>query len=320
METSSSLSIATLIKASIGIIILGVWVYKKFFSPLAWVKNDNVKKLSHFLKKHPEYITSPYKNKEPFIHYAAARGSTEVIKYLLEQGCPVDLKHDYEEEEGDATPLHAAVLNQEIEAVKLLIKKKANVNALTRSDLSPLNWAQAVEDEAIYDLLLKAGADKSHVPSSYEQDDDQFVSYRQEDDALMAKTVEQAQANIDELKKLFINHKQDTSIKFKFLTNENVIEHIWANVTKIEGDQFYGTIVTPPVNHKGRLEKKQVIAQKDIEDWVVEVDEKTVRGGYSIQVAMINDKGKTTKRAQMLEEQAHRYVDHDIPALIKNEQ
>lgn len=66
-------------------------------------------------------------------------------------------------EEGNVSPLYAAVGNNETEIVSLLLEHSANVNIENESGDTPLFLAlyEDIDDE-ILELLLKYGADANH--------------------------------------------------------------------------------------------------------------------------------------------------------------
>ena len=71
------------------------------------------------------------------LHVAAARGHNDVISYLLERGCDVDVvSWDAEE-----TPLHLAVRWGRCDTAKLLLEKSANPHRLSALDCSPMHVA-----------------------------------------------------------------------------------------------------------------------------------------------------------------------------------
>jgi len=83
------------------------------------------------------------------LHYAANAGHLEVTRYLLEQGADRVKASNY----GGWTPLHDAVLNNQLETAKLLMVYGADLNAKTYDGRLPIDLAydeeikQAIRDE-----------------------------------------------------------------------------------------------------------------------------------------------------------------------------
>ena len=88
------------------------------------------------------------------IHDAAAAGDTAKIQQLLDSGAkPDDVRPG-----DDATALHVAVFDGKVDAVKLLIKDGASINAHTTAGYTPLHLAALKGNAEITKLLLDAGA------------------------------------------------------------------------------------------------------------------------------------------------------------------
>ncbi|XP_020297140.1 uncharacterized protein LOC109861755 isoform X2 [Pseudomyrmex gracilis] len=85
---------------------------------------------------------------------AIRKKHTQVIKLLLTNGSKVNGNTD----KFDNTPLHFAVLNGDIEIVKMLLDRRANVNATTWQGTTPLHYAIENKKIEIAELLLNHGA------------------------------------------------------------------------------------------------------------------------------------------------------------------
>ncbi|TNV78094.1 hypothetical protein FGO68_gene14558 [Halteria grandinella] len=94
----------------------------------------------------------------PMIHIAAGAQGSKCLKYLIDKGEHVNQicnEHD------KATPLHFAVLAQNIENVKLLLKNGANPNARDTIGNNSMHFAVMVENLPIVKLLDDFGCDAS---------------------------------------------------------------------------------------------------------------------------------------------------------------
>lgn len=95
------------------------------------------------------------------IEEAAGKGHLEVVEYLIEQGAEVDIPDHF-----GYTALHKAALGGYDAIVKLLIEKKANVNAVTYEYGGPTTplmeataWGYREGNIKTAKMLLDAGAD-----------------------------------------------------------------------------------------------------------------------------------------------------------------
>ncbi|OGM49544.1 ankyrin repeat-containing protein [Aspergillus bombycis] len=83
------------------------------------------------------------------IHHAAAGGSVEVVKFLLEQGIPVDVRGDEE-----TTVLLTAVIYQRAAVVQLLLEAGADVNLVETNGNNALHLAAYCGTVEIVESLL----------------------------------------------------------------------------------------------------------------------------------------------------------------------
>ncbi|XP_026437755.1 26S proteasome non-ATPase regulatory subunit 10-like [Papaver somniferum] len=84
------------------------------------------------------------------LHFAAAGGSLQVCKYLLE-----NLKLDVDSKDGKGhTPLCHATIQGHLETVRYLLERGANVDALNDTSYTPLHCAAVIGDTKIITLLL----------------------------------------------------------------------------------------------------------------------------------------------------------------------
>lgn len=85
------------------------------------------------------------------LHCAAGNGQKDVIeKLLLPKGAKIDAR-----DTSDATPLYYAVANGKPDVAELLLFKKADVNARTKNNYTPMQAAIGRKDAKMIELLKK---------------------------------------------------------------------------------------------------------------------------------------------------------------------
>lgn len=90
------------------------------------------------------------------LHYPAFFGGLETATMLVDAGADVDAVS----RNGMAVrPLHSAAAGRHLEICRLLVERGADVEATQRESYTPLLEAAQNGDEALFDLLLAAGAD-----------------------------------------------------------------------------------------------------------------------------------------------------------------
>ena len=102
-----------------------------------------------------------------------------------------------------------------------------------------------------------------------------------DDDPLMTSAKARAKETLSELRALFPEHKEDSMVKFLFLSDSGAKENLWADLLSLSGDSAKVYIRTAPVEHKGDLNRNQEIPVDDIVDWQVEMPDGTIRGGFT---------------------------------------
>jgi uncharacterized protein len=87
---------------------------------------------------------------------AAYFGHRTIAEFLLDEGADVN---QVAENPIRIAPIHAAVSNKDVEMVRLLIERGADVNARQQKGFTPLQGAAGSGSIEIMDLLLAHGAD-----------------------------------------------------------------------------------------------------------------------------------------------------------------
>ena len=102
------------------------------------------------------------------------------------------------------------------------------------------------------------------------------------DDPLLLEAVEKAKASLGEFRWLLNEPKQDALVKIRFVSSSNQVEHLWAEVLEMLGENELGVrLVTPPVTHTGQLERLWRCSFDDVEDWQIRDAAGRVHGGFT---------------------------------------
>ena len=106
-----------------------------------------------------------------------------------------------------------------------------------------------------------------------------------DDDPVMIKAVEHARATVDGFLSMFPDHRKDSMVKFRFTTDAGLAEHLWADLLEVKAGRAIIYVRTPPVSHKGTMERKREIGLDEIRDWQIDFPDGTIRGGYTTRAA-----------------------------------
>jgi len=129
------------------------------------------------------------------------------------------------------------------------------------------------------------------------------------DDPLMREAEARARKALPTFLRLLPEHPGRAYVKFAFATDSGATEHLWGRVEAREGDRLRVQAETPPRDHEGAFDPERTLAPADIEDWQVELEDGTIRGGYTLHAMFAihrRDVGAIPKRFAAFEA---RYVD-----------
>jgi len=107
---------------------------------------------AHLLERGADINKRTKRQKVSALWAAAYSGSVATIEVLLSYKAKVDLSG------GEGQPLHAAVIQEHIEAIETLLAHGAKIQAKNRQGSTPLHLAAFRQDATIAETLLKHGA------------------------------------------------------------------------------------------------------------------------------------------------------------------
>ncbi len=124
------------------------------FTPLSDAVTGGHYEVTKLLLEHgAKTRVSGGKNHDSLFHYAIGFRDIRFMKVMLEHKADPD-----EADHGGLTPLHVAVEVGELDKVKLLLSFRANVNATTKDEATPLFFAAVRRHRDIGEYLLSQGA------------------------------------------------------------------------------------------------------------------------------------------------------------------
>lgn len=154
-------TIAVTIVALVALIGLGLFARKatdhRAELRRALESNDSLR-LEKLLKDHPKLVEAELPNRGPKdtwnpLHMAASRGDNQAIEILLKHKAKVNAK-----DSNGLTPLHCVVSSGRYESVTLLINKGADMNVKGRDGRTPLDLARNLRDKRMVELFRIRGA------------------------------------------------------------------------------------------------------------------------------------------------------------------
>lgn len=115
-------------------------------------------RLEQLLKAHPGLVEAKLANRSPDdtwepLHMAACFGNNEAIEILLKHKAKVNAR-----DANGLTPLHYTVALSRYNSAQLLINKGADMNAKGRDGRSPLELAKTTRDKRMIELFRIRGA------------------------------------------------------------------------------------------------------------------------------------------------------------------
>ena len=106
----------------------------------------------------------------------------------------------------------------------------------------------------------------------------------EKNDPLLVAAMERARKSVDQFHTLYTKYPEDAFVKIQFTSSSGEVEHLAAHVEGIDGDMLDILLVTPPVTHKGTVERRRLIHISEIEDWQITEPDGAIHGGFTQRV------------------------------------
>jgi len=128
------------------------------------------------------------------------------------------------------------------------------------------------------------------------------------DDPLMVEALAKAKGTLEDFRQLLRQPRQDAGVKVRFVSRSNEVEHLWAEVVEVLGENELGVrLITPPVTHAGDLDRLWRCTFDDVEDWQVRDAAGRVHGGFSQRAMFAIARRQGVKLPRKLLEQEKEY-------------
>lgn len=118
------------------------------------------------------------------------------------------------------------------------------------------------------------------------------------DDPVWAAAIERARATLPEMRELH-DSGHEVWAKHPLKTSAGTTEHVWGRVTDITTQYVRCTLETPPIDDAPPHGVESQIHVDLIEDWQAELDDGTIRGGFT-----------TRAQAEIAKRQGERVPNH----------
>lgn len=117
----------------------------------------DVERLRELLREDPAHARAWTEDGFTALHYAAFFDGADAARTLLDAGADPDALARHSQIK--VRPIHSAAASQQIETVRLLLDRGADVNTPQEGGGTPLHTAAFHGDDALAELLLANGAD-----------------------------------------------------------------------------------------------------------------------------------------------------------------
>lgn len=122
-------------------------------------------------------------------------------------------------------------------------------------------------------------------------------------------SVAQARAELPRFIELVRQEQGEAYIKFPFVTDRDVTEHMWAFVHRYANGAFDVSVADEPYTHKGEFEMRRQISESDIEDWQVLRPDGKVSGAFSMIASFRYLESKGVRFNRLMRKQKAQLID-----------
>lgn len=136
------------------------------------------------------------------------------------------------------------------------------------------------------------------------------VAYLDPSDPLLKEAKTQASETLDTFYQLYPKYQDKAFVRFKFLNAKNEEEHVWGKVLEMNEKSLRIT----DINKKDERDnlnypKFYDISKPQIEDWIINYENDSVRGGFTTQVILLRKMQDQPQQVDTLKKQIGLFID-----------
>lgn len=130
-----------------------------------------------------------------------------------------------------------------------------------------------------------------------------------EDDNLMIEAKRLAQSKLDTLFLLYPLHPDSAFVRFTFEPAKNHTEHLWGKITGLDSMRVKILLKRKAGSEDIFYPEELELKTERIEDWMVNIENGSVRGGYTVQVMLMKERENPRANADSLQAQLQKFRD-----------
>lgn len=129
-----------------------------------------------------------------------------------------------------------------------------------------------------------------------------------ETDNGMLQAKRKAASTLDTFLLLYPNHADSAFVRFSFEPARNRTEHLWGKVLALDSVRVKIQL-TKEDSEETNYSAVQELRIRQIEDWLIHLDNGTIRGGFTAQELLRKEKEKPQSNIDSLEAQLRKFKD-----------
>lgn len=136
----------------------------------------------------------------------------------------------------------------------------------------------------------------------------EFVVIDEQDDG-MIKAKLQAVSTLDTFFALYPQHADSAFVRFSFEPTRDHIEHLWGKVKALDSVHVNIQLKRKEGSEDVYYPEELELKVDRIEDWMIHLENGTIRGGFTAQAMLLKEKERPQANADSLEMQLQKFKD-----------